>query len=295
MICIFCKNDRPESDEHVFCEALGKPNVIVSFVCKTCNDRLGAEVDTLADQDARLTHARHHAGLPTRYQSIQSVAPATGAAGESLKTLFHKTEGASVVAPQRDGSDMVVGRDLMKSVLKDLMRAEFRKQRVELTTEEVNSVTNEALKKYDEANIGSTVRIEHRGATLTLEKLSVENDVASASRHDVPGAINRVSAKIAFELAARELGSLFVLDTVFDDFRSWVLTGKPDLSNRVEVVRNPALEGEGATKEHTVHLRTVGNDLHAEIDYFGAYGVRVVIGPAPAQHLNWARRFPVEN
>ncbi len=293
MVCIFCKNERPESEEHVFCEALGKPDVIVKFVCKSCNDRLGAEVDVLADRDARLTHARHHAGLPPRYQSIQNTAPATGASGEQLKTLFHKTEGASVVAPQRDGDDMMVGRDLMKSVLRDLMRAEFRKQKVDLTHEEVRTVTDEALKKYDEADIGATVRVEHRGATLSLEKLELENDVATASRHDVPGAINRVSAKIAFELAARELGPDFVLNDAFDEFRSWVLTGEPDLSNRVEVIRNPALEGGDAAKEHTVHLRKEENQLRAEIDYFDAYAVRVTIGPAPAHDINWARRFPL--
>jgi hypothetical protein len=182
----------------------------------------------------------------------------------------------------------------MRSVVRDMVRAEFRKQKQDLTPAEVKSITDEALRKYDQAAVGETIRVEHRGAVLRVEKLEVANDVAEASRHDQFGAINRVSGKIAFELAARELGADTMLNSVYDNFRSWVLTGAPDLAGSIEVVKEPDLQGGDAVREHTVRLRKDNNLLVAEIEYFGAYIVRVTLGSAPAKDVNWARRFPLE-
>jgi hypothetical protein len=158
----------------------------------------------------------------------------------------------------------------------------------------VTRITDDALKKYDEAKVGDTIKVTHRGAVLRIEKLEVANDVAEASRHDDNGAINRVSGKIALELAARELGTDTILRPVYDNFRQWVLTGNPDLAAAVEILREPNRDGGDTIREHTVHLRTENNRLTTEIEYFGAYIVRVNLGPAPAQGMNWAHRFPLE-
>ena len=80
MVCLFCKNERAESDEHPFAAPLGEVHFIVRTLCKPCDDILGADVDSQGDLDARLSHARHSAGLPVRAQSILSTDPASNQA-----------------------------------------------------------------------------------------------------------------------------------------------------------------------------------------------------------------------
>src|SRR5689334_11969367 len=118
MICLFCKNKRDESDEHVFGAPFGTVGLIVRFVCKVCNDKLGNSVDHLADRDARLSHARQTAGLPTRWQSIKSVDDSVELDSSTLKAKFDKRELASVVQPQRDrNKQLVASREYMQKTI----------------------------------------------------------------------------------------------------------------------------------------------------------------------------------
>jgi septum formation topological specificity factor MinE len=62
MKCIFCLEERPGSEEHVFPLAIG--GVLTTWrVCKPCNDRLGSEVDSLLSNHLLVTLSRSRLGL----------------------------------------------------------------------------------------------------------------------------------------------------------------------------------------------------------------------------------------
>lgn len=293
MICLFCKNERDESDEHVFAAPFGEVHCVVRFVCKSCNNRLGEDVDYRADRDARLSHARQSAGLPVRPQSIRGVDAATDHAGNRVRIVFDKRELAAVVAPQPDGDEMIVGRDLMPRTVREMLRAKFRKASEHISDEEVNEFTAEILRKFDTATTGETVTHSYRGMTIHVPRLEVQNDTAVAQRHEEPGAITRVSGKIAFEVARHVLGDEVLLRDSYDDFRNWILLGEPDLSSSVEILREPRLDGGDAEPRHSVRLVEQHSLLLADIAYYGSYIVRVRIGEAAGLAKPWTRQFAV--
>ncbi len=293
MVCLFCKREQPETDEHVFPAPFGQVGFIVRFVCKRCNDRLGNEVDHRADRDARLSHARHSSGLPIRHQSIRSVDAATDGAGQELRTLFHKGELAAVVAPQPDGDELIVGRDLMPEVTKGKLRAELRKAGETISDDEVNEVTAEILRLFDAATTGEAVKVSYRGLTISVPRLELQNDTAGAVRHDEPDAIQRVSGKIAFEVAHYAIGGDPMLGERYDAFRNWILSGEPDHGSSVEILREPNLDGGDTELRHSVQLVEENGLLFAVIAFFGAYIVRVRIGEAPGLAGPWMRVFSV--
>ena len=293
MICLFCKNERSATEEHPFSEAVGKSTFVVRSICKDCNDVLGHDVDALGDKDAKLSHARRSAGLPIRAQSIKEIEEATGASGTRLKTRFDPREGAAVIVPQRDGAEIVVGFEETERSLREQLRAQFRRAREPITNEEVNGWAKSIMPDYVKANVGETVTSTYRGLTLTLTKESAINDVATVTRWDEPGAIKRVSAKIAFEIAAHALDSSQpLLAGNFDQLREWVRTGVPEPgADVIEILREPAMEGGDAEQQHTVTLVERDGLLFAEIAYYGAYEVRVKLGPAVGVPQPWSRRF----
>lgn len=192
MICLFCKNDRAATEEHPFSEAVGKSNFIVHSICKECNDVLGHDVDALGDKDAKLSHARHSAGLPIRPQSIKEIEEATGTSGTKLRTRFDPQEGAAIIVQQRDGDEIVVGLEETERSLREQLRAQFRRARKPITNDEVNEWAKSVMPDYFKANVGDTVTSTYRGLTLTLKKESAANDIATVTRWDVRGAIERV-------------------------------------------------------------------------------------------------------
>jgi hypothetical protein len=82
MVCIFCKLETDPTEEHVIAEALGGADETIWDVCKECNDKLGWDVDVLADHDAMLTTARRQAGLRTRHASVRATAPVSASRGK---------------------------------------------------------------------------------------------------------------------------------------------------------------------------------------------------------------------
>jgi hypothetical protein len=72
MRCIFCLNPDPPSgfsDEHVFPEAVGG-TLVVRFVCKECNSRLGHSVDTTVTNHTLIGIARKALGIAGKSGSI---------------------------------------------------------------------------------------------------------------------------------------------------------------------------------------------------------------------------------
>jgi hypothetical protein len=65
MLCIFCRNERESSVEHVFPDAIGG-TLTIDRVCKPCNDWLGAHVDAHLTDHCGILMKRHLLKLPNR-------------------------------------------------------------------------------------------------------------------------------------------------------------------------------------------------------------------------------------
>ncbi len=62
MRCIFCLEERAPSDEHVFPEAIGG-TLKIDRVCKSCNGRLGSDVDVLLTDHGLILMKRDMLGM----------------------------------------------------------------------------------------------------------------------------------------------------------------------------------------------------------------------------------------
>lgn len=62
MRCIFCLEERPPSEEHVFPDAIGG-KLTINRVCKPCNDTLGSTVDKLVTEHGLVIMRRHQLGM----------------------------------------------------------------------------------------------------------------------------------------------------------------------------------------------------------------------------------------
>jgi hypothetical protein len=104
--CLFCKEIKPASDEHLFPEPLGHLQVL-RCVCRDCNSILGHTVDIAADRDAVLTAARRQVGLGIRHAAVQRVEAATDVAGRTLASAFSRETSRPTVATRMVGTELV--------------------------------------------------------------------------------------------------------------------------------------------------------------------------------------------
>lgn len=61
--CIFCGETKKGSKEHIIPLALGNKDLVISSVCKSCNDRLGETVDSLISNNFLVQIRRQALGL----------------------------------------------------------------------------------------------------------------------------------------------------------------------------------------------------------------------------------------
>lgn len=64
MKCIICREEKPESEEHIIPEALGNRRLITKRVCKECNNKLGTNVDNYLTDHLIIRIIRKNEDLP---------------------------------------------------------------------------------------------------------------------------------------------------------------------------------------------------------------------------------------
>lgn len=99
MRCIFCLEERPPSQEHVFPRVIGGP-LTIDRVCDQCNSELGMRVDAaLCDflpvraRRAKLGLAGNSGVVPEWYELFLGDAKLVGEAAGRIQTTFDKGTG----------------------------------------------------------------------------------------------------------------------------------------------------------------------------------------------------------
>lgn len=97
MICIFCTNDRPGSDEHVFPLAIGG-RLVTDRVCQPCNSVLGARVDSALSDNFMVRGYRARLGLsgnsgvvPEQFELLLGTSDLADKSGRIRVTIITET------------------------------------------------------------------------------------------------------------------------------------------------------------------------------------------------------------
>lgn len=210
MKCIFCEEDFDEKTtppEHIIPEAMGNRRLICNFVCKSCNHRLGTQVDSKLTDVLYIKMFRFLNGLLNEFHFDESpVDDDPGAKalyvvkkdGTTDLSIFGKTEDDGSILLRFDGEDFTE-----EEVKKILMRYQrkgiaFKKVAVEITTyldpakeERVRLKVHQVLRSLITKGIFNGDSIQKSEIRPTLRY------VFDFKRH-LPG-ISRALAKIAFE------------------------------------------------------------------------------------------------
>ena len=211
MKCIFCLEERPGTDEHVFPLAIGG-SLIFDRVCAGCNSDLGSRIDTaisdnflIRNHRARLGLAGNSGKIPAIHEILLGVAKLAGTPERSIHVSFDDATGKLDLKAIPSVSDVVLADGTKaRQVLVDARDIDkipriIKRERAlhglpPLSAEQLLLETNRCLEN------GSTVAVEQPSVLLNL------NFDFSHLRHAL--------LKIIYELAFLWLGEAYLEDPI---------------------------------------------------------------------------------
>lgn len=214
MQCIFCLNERPESDEHIFPLAVGGW-LITTRVCKCCNGKLGTGADGSLSNSKFVKVRRSELGLAgnsgavpdaviemMKYGELQdypgvrvraSIDPVTGSPDFRIVQ-------SEIIRPDGTRALVIDPRDI-NGVVKRIQRERKKAKQPPLSEEEIATFVKQA-----QAN---TQKMEQPWLNYKLE-IPIDECL--------PGL-----AKIAYELAFRWFGEAYLADETGANLRTAVM------------------------------------------------------------------------
>lgn len=285
MRCIFCLEERPPSQEHVFPRAIGGL-LTIDRVCDQCNSELGTRVDAaLCDflpvraRRAKLGLAGNSGVVPEWYEILLGDATVVGEAAGRIQTTFDKDTGklshrqlhhaANVVLPsgQKVRQITVDARD--KDQIPKIIRRERQRHNLRpLSEEELEAETN----KYTERTVQTPVIMK----SLQVSFAYVQHAVL----------------KIVYELAFLWLGEAYLDDPLAAKLRAAVMSSDldavdPYAGNIVDakdcvVFSNYWTPHEG---HHIAYSSVLPGRIVVSVRLFDLYAAVVVVSEAPARYF----------
>lgn len=275
MRCIFCPNDAEPSREHVFPSAIGGKWVI-NRVCKSCNDKLGHDVDKLLSE--------HFLTLSRLYTS------SIGDKYVLLEKTFRQFKDSHL--PERPDLNMQIIFDKSDGRLKPIIRysrteeeMEDGRRRVQIA---MGSVPREEIKKILEREIA-------RGANLENPDMGIDQYVdeiiSRGGRLDSPSirsnikididAYKRAIFKIVYESAWYFIGDDF-LDTEFAErAKKYIMDGVdfPYVGDiRIDESEFGKTFGIDSSSHFVMYWRGNGVDVIA-VGVFDIFSAVIEVGP----------------
>jgi hypothetical protein len=213
MLCIFCLEDRPPTQEHVFPLAIGG-TVTTDRVCGHCNSTLGTRVDAALSDFVPIRARRAKLGLagnsgvpPSQYEMLLGQAEVVGQEANRVRITFDKVTGKLDVRQLHHETEFV--------------------------TADGNKFRQVTLDERDKDQIPKIIqRIRHRH---NLPPLSNEDLAAAAANFTVNAVDNpqilitpsvrfaylrHAMTKIAYELAFLWLGEGYLTDPLTIELRA---------------------------------------------------------------------------
>lgn len=278
MKCIFCLEDRPSSVEHVFPDAIGG-TLTIERVCKPCNDRLGAQVDSLLTDHGLILLKRAQLGM--RDSSGRMIDP--------FRSLFRQARMAD------DSAQKVELRADAKT--DELVPYLFHKS----TTEELadgTKIIRATIDASDTSEIGKIIqRTRRREGLPPLSDTELEAQIAAAiagkQTREHPEIklsfdvdireYKRAVAKIAYELAWLWLGDDYLADPTAGALRKLILEGiEEGITARIEFGADfdPFALWKGEGNAHIGIGSILGSQLSVSIRIFDSIAGAIIVSGA---------------
>jgi hypothetical protein len=286
MRCIFCLEERPGSEEHIFPLAIGGC-ITTNRVCEACNSLLGSRVDAALSDFFPVRTRRAELGLagnsgtpPPKYEMLLGVAKLAEYPGRRVQTMINKDTGKLDIRALHHASDVVMpdgskGRQIIIDErdigeLPKIIQRERKRHGVPPLSDE--QLAAEVLKASQ-----NIVRIDNPAVHIELS-------VSFAY-------LRHAMMKIAYELAFLWLGESYLDDPSAVELRAAICA--PDVASTDEI---PGYVGDAGgcdafkhwteDKNHHIAFAMVGNGgIGLAIRVFDIYAAIVWITKDAARYL----------
>lgn len=230
MRCIFCLNERPGTEEHVFPRAIGG-RLTTDRVCKPCNSALGSRVDAALSDNFLVRGQRAHLGLagnsgepPAIHEMLLGVGRLANNPEQRVEITFNEQTQKIVIRALHHALDVVMpdGSKARKIVVdeKDADKIPKIIQR-ERKRHGLPPLSAEALEE-------ETTRFRDNVDVTTIENPSVllERSYSFAF-------VRHAMIKIAYELAFLWLGEDYLDDPSAAELRDAVCADDPNSTDKL--------------------------------------------------------------
>ncbi|MDO8909512.1 MAG: HNH endonuclease [Pseudohongiella sp.] len=190
--CIFCREDRPPTDEHVVPEFAGG-SLLIKNVCKRCNDNMGSDFEGPISRSVIFRLPRHLYGIQGKSDNPINAFPNVGTAKDGSKirvdSEFRPYMTTSVEERRLESGDVQVDlkvdakdKDKIPEIIEAKIRRIARSEWPNMSKEEVDTLVRNSLeslpKEYEvkssQPTIGYRESIDLNHLTLLMMKIAYE-------------------------------------------------------------------------------------------------------------------------
>lgn len=292
MICIFCREERPPSEEHVFPKAIGG---CLSFhrVCAQCNSTLGNRVDAALSDNflirtrrAELALAGNSGAVPQIHDILIGTHELADFPGRSVQVSFNNETGKlalraihhAIDIELPDGSKarrITVDASDITNIGKIITRERKRHGVHPLTPEQLV----EEVRQFSAAGI----------EIVTNPKVNIRLTVNFAF-------VRHALIKIAYELAFLWLGEDYLSDPIAEELRRGIITDAPGATDNIrgytgEPIENSPLELWRGLRNHHLAMLVISPEGVATI-FVRVFNIFTAIIPVTVSGRNYFTKWP---
>jgi hypothetical protein len=225
MRCAFCLSSEPPSgfsEEHVFPEAIGG-TLVVPFVCKACNDRLGHSVDVALTDHTLVQIRRHVLGIRGKTGAIPNPFARAVMADDPTQKLRVQFD------PKQPGRADIYVRPFVERTQTEAEAGTLRVRIDAADSHRLGDIINTALARAGAATL-SPERIDQLKANI----VTTENPHVTVPMSFDLSEYRRGLMKIVYELARLWLGDSYLDDPTAGVLRRFILDDKLPLDSAVK-------------------------------------------------------------
>jgi hypothetical protein len=289
MRCIFCLSSEPATgftDEHVFPEAVGG-TLVVPFVCKACNDRLGHSVDVTVTDHSLVAIKRHALGIPGKSGVIPNPferAVLTEDPSHKVRLDFTKPSPAAIYTLpfiQRTQSESGKGTLSVRIDATDADR--------------LGTIVNKALARAGAPPVSPEVIEELKTQVVRTEQPSLSIPLSFDLSQ-----FRRGLMKIVYELTCLWLGEIYVEDAmatllrqfIFDDQLPFGPSSRYPIRGTMRMApKEPLLPFWPKERDHLMACLINNGSLSVIVSILGVLDACVAITDSPQRYPQCQQRF----
>lgn len=272
--CIFCLNERPGSEEHIFPDSIGG-SLIINNVCKVCNEQIGRNVDSHLVNHLLMQFARLTKKIKGKTGKIPNPLGKGFLKGENDVELHYRfDEGGNpnslyVVPKQKELED---GKVLQFSL--DIS-----------DQDKLASIVNKTLKRR------GLEAMDLEEIEKNIQHNLIENPCMEMNKEIDISKYRKALLKIVYEMAYYWIGEEYLLDPASGIIREYILSDNIEVENLhgfAEIVDKNKGSRTGINKEdcHIALLTIKDNYINCYINIFNDFEAQLCVSENSLQYSN---------